>query len=343
MALSQHTTGLLQSMVDEKGQTLRVEIRQNDGYINATLMCQSASKEWSGYFRSKTAKAYLKALERSLQNCRDPLVKTTVTGDNAGRATWVHEQVAVDLARWISPEFAVFVSGLVLRYAKGELTTEESRAAAKEVAAAAAPVEEPARATAPPAALLQWWGKRDEGREANKDTGAHLKALTANAAKGWHFATLNENINYAATGRTTKQLRVEAKIKKTPRDRMQTPNLCLVAYQELMIQEKWRKEVESRQAAGLSPQEALRVAQEVSEDVLTCCKSTKGTQLPLLEFQPPKISQVERALKAKTLTQHWEKVLKRAAMPVLKTLPAPPPRPALPAASAPFEKDDLYD
>ena len=38
MALSQRTTGLLQSMVDEKGRTLRVEIRQSDGFVNGTLM-----------------------------------------------------------------------------------------------------------------------------------------------------------------------------------------------------------------------------------------------------------------------------------------------------------------
>ena len=180
------------------------------------------------YWQSKDAKAFADALEATVPNGAVALVNQS-TSANGQHHTRVHEQIAVDLARWIPPRFAVFVSGLVLRYANGEVTTEASQAAAQEVATAVAP-KEPIRAAGLPAALLQWWSKRDEGPEAIKGTGADLKTLTGNTANCTHFIKLNNGINHTATGRTTEQLRVEAQIKRTPGDRMQTPNLCLVAY-----------------------------------------------------------------------------------------------------------------
>ena len=59
MALSQPTTGLLQSIVDEKGRALKVEIRQADGVHNATLMCQSAGKLWKPTGNQRTPKRLL--------------------------------------------------------------------------------------------------------------------------------------------------------------------------------------------------------------------------------------------------------------------------------------------
>jgi hypothetical protein len=54
----------------------------------------------------------------------------------------VHPQLAIHLASWCLPTFAVKVTALVLRYLTGQVTTEESRAAAKIVAERAAPPEE---------------------------------------------------------------------------------------------------------------------------------------------------------------------------------------------------------
>ena len=89
-----------------------------------------------------------------------------------------------------------------------------------------------------------------------------------------------------------------------------------------MIQEKWRREVESRQAQGFSREEAMRLAPQVSREVLTCSRSTKGDQLPLLEFCSPTLGQVQKAPGSKKLTE-WDKmILERAALPVQKTLTA---------------------
>jgi hypothetical protein len=42
------------------------------------------------------------------------VVRSVATGPNDQRGTWVHPRLAVDLARWISPEFAVWMDGWIL-------------------------------------------------------------------------------------------------------------------------------------------------------------------------------------------------------------------------------------
>ena len=131
-------TNVMESFVDKQGRTLRVEIRQSDGLWDGTLMCQSAGRRLGDYEDTKGASEYKDRLvARSGISMEDLVVP--MTGRNSQRHTWVHRKVAIHLAQWISPDFAVWVAELVERYLLGQLTTEESKAAAAEVAAAAAP------------------------------------------------------------------------------------------------------------------------------------------------------------------------------------------------------------
>ena len=90
------------------------------------------------------ARAFLGELERSTQLCGDRLMDKIMTGPNQGRGTWVHPDLAVDIARWCSPKFAVAIAQLVRRYVQGQVTTEESQAAARTVG------------NAPNSTLLAW-------------------------------------------------------------------------------------------------------------------------------------------------------------------------------------------
>lgn len=45
-----------------------------------------------------------------MQLCTDLLIQINSTGINENRCTWVHPQVAINIAQWISPEFDVQVS-----------------------------------------------------------------------------------------------------------------------------------------------------------------------------------------------------------------------------------------
>jgi len=93
-----------------------VNQRSTDGYMNATLMCKASGKEWSNYRQNAQTEAFLLALERSLGIPRDRLIQSIATGPNDQRGTWVHPQVAINLAAWLSPKFAVQVSEWVVTW-----------------------------------------------------------------------------------------------------------------------------------------------------------------------------------------------------------------------------------
>ena len=101
--------------------------RATDGYLNATAMCQAAGKLFGHYRENKQTRAFLEELKGSIGIPIDQLVVSVTTGENDVRGTWVHPYVAIHLAQWLSPRFAVQVSHWVynwtadLRHAAGEL------------------------------------------------------------------------------------------------------------------------------------------------------------------------------------------------------------------------------
>ena len=52
--------------------------------------------------RTDDARAFLDELERSSQICDDLSMDKIMTGPNQGRGTWVHPDLAVNIARWCS-------------------------------------------------------------------------------------------------------------------------------------------------------------------------------------------------------------------------------------------------
>lgn len=89
--------------------------RTTDGYVNATAMCKANGKRWNNYFERDSASSYLETLSS--------VTGIPVTGfgglvqvrqGGAAQGTWIHPRVAIDLARWISPSFAVWMDGWFL-------------------------------------------------------------------------------------------------------------------------------------------------------------------------------------------------------------------------------------
>ena len=70
-------------------------------------MCKAAKKKWNDYFRLDSTQSYLQALNSIAGIPAIELVKANA-GNTGG--TWIHRLVAVHLAQWISPSFAVQVS-----------------------------------------------------------------------------------------------------------------------------------------------------------------------------------------------------------------------------------------
>lgn len=101
-----------------------IQQRASDGYINATAMCKAAAKSWGHYRENATTKAFLLALSGSIGIPMDQIVQTIATGPNDARGTWIHPQVAIHLAQWLSAEFAVKVSEWVYDWMLGKPPTD---------------------------------------------------------------------------------------------------------------------------------------------------------------------------------------------------------------------------
>lgn len=85
----------------------QIDQRRADGYVNATALCKAAGKVWNDYWRLDATQEFVKALEDNTGQNRNILVQAT-RGRTGG--TWVHPDLAVNLAQWCSPRFAVQVS-----------------------------------------------------------------------------------------------------------------------------------------------------------------------------------------------------------------------------------------
>ena len=113
---SSHSAAALASMdhpalVSRSWNGTPISRRTSDGYVNATAMCKANGKQWSKYRESDRCQTYLDALAETSEIRMFDLIQSR---QGQGGGTWVHPQVAVDLARWISAPFAVWMDGWFL-------------------------------------------------------------------------------------------------------------------------------------------------------------------------------------------------------------------------------------
>jgi len=97
-----------------------IQRRTTDGYVNATAMCQANGKNWSKYRETDRCQEYLDALAETSDIGGMVLIQSR-SGNGGG--TWIHPQIAVDLARWISAPFAVWMDSWFI----GELNNRVSQ------------------------------------------------------------------------------------------------------------------------------------------------------------------------------------------------------------------------
>jgi hypothetical protein len=93
--------------------------RSKDGYINATAMCIAAGKQWGHYREAANTRRFLTELASDIGIPISDLVQSIKGGKPALQGTWVHPQVAIHLAQWLSPRFAVMVSRWVYEWMSG--------------------------------------------------------------------------------------------------------------------------------------------------------------------------------------------------------------------------------
>ena len=92
------------------GSSIAIPMRE-DGMINATMLCKAGKKLLANYNQNKQTKEYLDALSSDIGIPITQLIQ--ICKGNSSKfqqGTWVHRKVAIHLAQWLSPSFAVQVS-----------------------------------------------------------------------------------------------------------------------------------------------------------------------------------------------------------------------------------------
>jgi hypothetical protein len=95
------------------GEGYDIKHRDEDGYINVTNLCKAGGKQFKHWKSIQKTKTFLRVLSRSVGIPTDLLIKYNSTGLNENRSTWVHPQIAINIAQWISNIFDVKVSSWV--------------------------------------------------------------------------------------------------------------------------------------------------------------------------------------------------------------------------------------
>jgi hypothetical protein len=89
---------------------LTIQARGSDCYINATMLCKAGNKNFFDWYRLSSTKSLLDIISQDLGIPAIGLVDSKKGNSSQySQGSWVHPDLAVQLAQWISPEFLVRV------------------------------------------------------------------------------------------------------------------------------------------------------------------------------------------------------------------------------------------
>jgi hypothetical protein len=95
-----------------------IESRESDNFINATQLCKAGKKFFKDWYRLESTQELIKELENNLLSDRRIITSQNISvvdikkgnSKNYTQGSWIHPDLAVQLAQWISPSFAIQVS-----------------------------------------------------------------------------------------------------------------------------------------------------------------------------------------------------------------------------------------
>lgn len=89
--------------------------------VNATQMAKSFNKEPKFWLMNQSTTDYLAELSKVRNLTLTDLVQVIKGGNNPG--TWMHEDVALEFARWLSPAFAIWCNDRIKELLRTGVTT----------------------------------------------------------------------------------------------------------------------------------------------------------------------------------------------------------------------------
>ena len=93
--------------------------------VNATEMAKAFGKRPAKWLELPSTKEFLAALN-DVRKLDIVLIQTDKGGINGGGGTWMHEDVALEFARWLSPAFAIWCNDRVKELLKYGMTATQS-------------------------------------------------------------------------------------------------------------------------------------------------------------------------------------------------------------------------
>lgn len=95
-----------------------IESRISDGYVNATALCKAGGRKWRDWHVNKDSKMLIDHIALKVGI---PAFKLIESSRGRNGQTWVHPDIAIDLAQWIGVDFKYAVIQLVKNEIKEHL------------------------------------------------------------------------------------------------------------------------------------------------------------------------------------------------------------------------------
>lgn len=92
--------------------------------VNATEMAKPFDKRPAKWLELPSTKDFLSALT-AIRKSDTALIQTNSGGINGGGGTWMHEDVALEFARWLSPAFAIWCNDRIKELLKYGMTATQ--------------------------------------------------------------------------------------------------------------------------------------------------------------------------------------------------------------------------
>lgn len=213
---------------------------RDDEYINLTKMCKQSGKQLKRFLALKDTKEKLKVLESAdFLNDHEVIIEKRVGGIPTEQGTYGHPVVAIYLANWLSPEFALAAANLIRQYLKADvslatnildrttkLTSEESKALGERVINKSSDKD------------VDWLAVRAHTKTSNKTLNAEL-AQCPNTSKAVYSLSQNAIIENL-TGSSITQIKKEKGLTKsaTVRETMNTKELLTLGFTEMLAAER---------------------------------------------------------------------------------------------------------
>lgn len=100
---------LIDQVVVEQFHEHTIAFHPGDAFVNLTTMCKAFQKRPSHFLMLDSTKAFIGVLDR--ETAGNPGSFFAVDGRNGG--TWAHPDLALECARWLSPEFAIWTNRVI--------------------------------------------------------------------------------------------------------------------------------------------------------------------------------------------------------------------------------------